>query len=353
MTAIELRGVTKEFADVTAVRDLDLTVEEGEVYGFLGPNGAGKSTTIDMVLDLVRPTEGTVAVLGRDATDDGVDIRRRTGVLPDGFSVYDRLTGRKHVEFAIRSKEAGDDPDALLERVGLLGDADRKAGGYSKGMRQRLALAMALVGDPDLLILDEPSSGLDPAGAKEMREIVRTESDRGATVFFSSHVLEQVDAVCDRVGILRDGELVAEDSVEGLREAVGSEETLEIAVDAGGAPGALDAAVEAVLALDGVSRVDRAGDTLVVDCADGAKTQVIAAVEDAGVTVDDFHTREASLEDLFLAYTEGNAPATRGDAEAGTAAGTERHDTPPDATADAATSDGGDGATAAGEEVDE
>src|SRR6056297_1374948 len=110
MTAIELRGVTKEFADVTAVRGLDLTVEEGEVYGFLGPNGAGKSTTIDMVLDLVRPTEGTVRVLGQDATADGVSIRQRTGVLPDGFAVYDRLTGRQHVEFAIRSKEADDDP---------------------------------------------------------------------------------------------------------------------------------------------------------------------------------------------------------------------------------------------------
>ena len=320
MTAIELRGVRKEFGDVTAVRGLDLTVEDGEVYGFLGPNGAGKSTTIDMLLDLVRPTAGTVRVLGRDATSDGVSIRRQTGVLPDGFSVYDRLSGRKHVEFAVRSKEADDDPDALLERVGLLGDADRKAGGYSKGMRQRLALAMALVGDPDLLVLDEPSSGLDPAGAKEMREIVQREADRGATVFFSSHILEQVDAVCDRVGILRDGELVAEDSVEGLREAVGGEETLEIAV--GGADGASDAAVEAVRAVDGVSRVDRDGDALVVSCADGAKTRVIAALEDAGVAVDDFHTREASLEDLFLAYTEGDAPsAGREDRGADAAAG--------------------------------
>ncbi|WP_128903962.1 ABC transporter ATP-binding protein [Halorubrum amylolyticum] len=310
MTAIELRGVTKEFADVTAVRDLDLTVEEGEVYGFLGPNGAGKSTTIDMVLDLVRPTDGTVRVLGQDATADGVAIRQRTGVLPDGFAVYDRLSGRKHVEFAVRSKEADDGPDTLLDRVGLLDDADRKAGGYSKGMRQRLALAMALAGDPDLLILDEPSSGLDPAGAKEMREIVRTEADRGATVFFSSHILEQVEAVCDRVGILREGELVAEDSVEGLREAVGGEETLEIAIGGGAAEGdgALDGGVDAVRNLDGVSRVDRAGDTLVVSCVNGAKTRVIGALEDAGVAVADFHTREASLEDLFLAYTEGAAP---------------------------------------------
>ncbi|MFC7187906.1 ABC transporter ATP-binding protein [Halorubrum yunnanense] len=327
MTAIELRGVRKEFGDVTAVRDLDLTVEEGEVYGFLGPNGAGKSTTIDMLLDLVRPTSGTVRVLGRDATGDGVAIRQRTGVLPDGFSVYERLTGRKHVEFAVRSKEADDDPDDLLERVGILDDADRKAGGYSKGMRQRLALAMALVGDPDLLVLDEPSSGLDPAGAKEMREIVEREADRGATVFFSSHILEQVDAVCDRVGILREGELVAEDSVEGLREAVGGEETLEIAVGgADGTEGAGDAGVEAVRAVDGVSRVDRDGDALVVSCADGAKTRVIAALEDAGVAVDDFHTREASLEDLFLAYTEGDAPTTGASDEGSSTGGADAAD---------------------------
>ena len=307
MTAIELRGVTKEFADVTAVEDLDLTVERGEVYGFLGPNGAGKSTTINMVLDLVRPTTGTVTVLGRDATADSVEIRRRTGVLPEGFAVYDRLTGRKHVEFAIESKEADADPDALLERVGLdPEDGNRKAGGYSKGMCQRLALAMALVGEPELLILDEPSSGLDPAGAKEMRDIVRTEAERGATVFFSSHVLGQVEAVCDRVGIMREGELVAEDSIEGLRDAAGGEETLEI--ETAGMDDADEGALDAVRALSGVSRVDRDGDGVVVNCVSDAKTRVIAALEDAGVDVADFHTKEASLEDLFLAYTEGDSP---------------------------------------------
>ncbi|MFC5133599.1 MULTISPECIES: ABC transporter ATP-binding protein [Haloferacaceae] len=306
MTAIELRGVTKEFPGVTAVSDLDLTVEEGEVYGFLGPNGAGKSTTIDMVLDFVRPTEGTVTVLGRDATVDSVEIRRRTGVLPDGFSVYERLSGRKHVEFAIESKEVDVDPDAVLERVGLREDADRKAGDYSKGMRQRLALGMALVGEPDLLILDEPSSGLDPAGVKDMREIVTAEADRGATVFFSSHVLAQVEAVCDRVGILRAGELVAEDSIEGLREAVGDGETLEVTVDA-----ATDDVLDAVRAVEGVDRVDADGDTLLVSCDPGVKTRVIAAAEDAGAVVDDFHTSEASLEDLFLAYTEGEGVPTR------------------------------------------
>ena len=306
MTAIELRGVRKEFADVTAIQNLDLTVEEGEVYGFLGPNGAGKSTTINVVLDLVRPTAGTVRVLGRDATRDSVAVRERTGVLPEGFAVYDRLSGRQHVEFAIESKEASDDPDTLLSRVGLdAEDAERKAGGYSKGMQQRLALAMALVDEPELLILDEPSSGLDPAGAKEMREIVREEAERGATVFFSSHILGQVEAVCDRVGIMRAGELVAEDSVEGLREAVGSEETLEIETN-----GVDESTREALTDIEGVSRVDIDGTQLVVSCTDVAKTRVLTTLDESGVVVDDFHTREASLEDLFLAYTEGETPTT-------------------------------------------
>ncbi len=303
MAAIELDGVTKRFGDVTAVDRLDLTVEEGEVFGFLGPNGAGKSTTINVLLDFVRPTAGRVEVLGMDPEVDSVPIRERTGVLPEGFSTYERLTGREHLEFAIESKGANADPDAVLERVGLDGDGDRKAGGYSKGMAQRLALGMALVGEPDLLILDEPSSGLDPAGAKEMRDIVREEADRGATVFFSSHVLGQVEAVCDSVGILREGELVAKDSVEGLREAVGSGATLEITAE-----GTDDDALDAVRALEGVDAASIDGATVTVQCDPEAKTAVIGALEDAGVAVEDFSTRESSLEDLFLAYTEGEAP---------------------------------------------
>lgn len=300
MTAIELDGVTKRFGDVVAVRDLDLTVDEGEVFGFLGPNGAGKSTTINMLLDFVRPSEGTVRVLGHDVTEESVAVRARTGVLPEGYHVYDRLTGRQHLEFAIDSKDASDDPDEILDRVGLdRADADRKAGGYSKGMAQRLVLGMALVGQPDLLILDEPSTGLDPNGAREMREIVREERDRGATVFFSSHVLGQVEAVCDRVGILRDGNMVAEDSVAGLREAVGTQSTLRVNAD-----GVPDGALEDVRALPGVSSARMDGNAVIVECDDDEKTAVLSTLEDAGVSVSNFETEESSLEDLFVAYTE-------------------------------------------------
>ncbi len=309
MPAIELDGVTKRFDEVIAVDNLSMTVPDGEVFGFLGPNGAGKSTTINMLLDFVRPTAGSVSVLGMNAQERSVAVRERTGVLPEGFSMYNRLTGRQHIEFAIESKDVDADPDAVLDRVGLDGDGERKAGGYSKGMGQRLALGMALVGEPELLILDEPSSGLDPAGAKEMREIVREEASRGATVFFSSHVLGQVEAVCDTVGILRAGDLVARDSVEGLREAVGGGATLSITVDS-----ATEDQMESVRGLAGVDSAMTDGGTVTVQCDSEAKTEVIAALEDAGITVHDFETRETSLEDLFLAYTEDDAAATEVDA---------------------------------------
>ncbi|WP_336035803.1 ABC transporter ATP-binding protein [Halobacterium yunchengense] len=304
MAAIELSGVTKRYGDVTALRDLDLEVRDGEIYGFLGPNGAGKSTTIDVLLDFVRPTAGSARVLGHDAQAESLAIRRRIGVLPEGFHVYDRLTGRQHLEFAIESKGVSDDPDALLERVGIPDAADRKAGGFSKGMAQRLALAIALVGDPELLVLDEPSTGLDPNGAREMRSIITEEADRGATVFFSSHILEQVEAVCDRVGILKGGELVAEDTIRGLRDAAGTGTTLSVTVDE-----LTPAVVEAVEAVPGVASVSTDGDTLTVSAESAAKTDILDAAESAGGEVVDFATREASLDDVFAAYTDDGVGA--------------------------------------------
>jgi len=296
--AIRTENLTKRFGNLTAVDGLDLTVEEGEVFGFLGPNGAGKSTTINMLLDFIRPTEGRVEVLGMDANERSQEVRSRTGVLPEGFDVYDRLTGRKHVEFALESKGKEGDVDELLERVGMLDAADRKAGGYSKGMQQRLVLAMAIAGEPDLLVLDEPTTGLDPNGAREMRDLVTEEAARGATVFFSSHILEQVEAVCDRVGILREGQFVAVDTIDNLRDNVGSGDRLTVTF-----AGSSDAAVSAVERVSGVSNVTVDGNTLALSTGETAKTDVLSALEEDGVTVEDFATEEASLEELFAAYT--------------------------------------------------
>ena len=300
MAAIETENLTKRFDGFVAVEDLNLTVPEGEVFGFLGPNGAGKSTTIDMLLDFIRPTKGSVSVLGRNPQTESRAIRERIGVLPEGYSLYDRLSAREHVEFAVEMEEGDDDPDAVLERVGLAGDADRTVGGFSKGMTQRLALGMALVGDPDLLVLDEPSSGLDPSGAQELREIVREEADRGATVFFSSHIMEQVEAVCDRVGIMNDGNLVAVDTIEGLRESTGSEFEVVLSVEEIPASHNLPS-------IDGVTDVTVDDSTLRVACSDpSVKAKVISHVESAGATVTDIDIEETNLEDLFNEYASSD-----------------------------------------------
>lgn len=298
MPAIETTRLTKRYDGVAAVDELDLVVAEGEVFGFLGPNGAGKSTTIDMLLDFTRPTSGTVTVLGEDAQRKSQRIRQRTGVLPEGCDLYDRLTGRQHLRFVNESKGADDDPEAIADRVGISDAIDRNVGDYSKGMQQRLAFGAALVGEPELLILDEPSTGLDPSGAHEMREIVREEAARGATVFFSSHILGQVEAICDRVGILHDGELVAEDTMEGLRNAMDREAVLTVEVDR-----IPEDEIAAVRALSGVSGVTTDGTTLSARCRDGAKATVINELEAAGASIEDFGLETVSLEELFLAYT--------------------------------------------------
>ncbi|MXR50934.1 ATP-binding cassette domain-containing protein [Halovenus sp. WSH3] len=308
MTAIELSSVTKRFGPVTAVDDLTLAIEDGEIFGFLGPNGAGKSTVISLLLDFIRPTAGTVRVLGRDAQAESLAVRERTGVLPDAYHVYDRLTGRQHVDFAIRSKGTDDDPDALLERVGIEDAGDRKAGTYSKGMAQRLMLATALVGTPELLVFDEPTTGLDPTGAREMRDIIRAERDRGATVFFSSHSLHQVEAVCDRVGILNRGRLVALDSVAGLRERTGGGARLRITADQ-----MSDAVLNTLRSQDGVTAAEADGQTLLVTCDPGAKADVIATLRGSGVDVVDFATETTSLEDLFIDYTTDERAAAPGE----------------------------------------
>ena len=301
MKVIELTGVTKWYGSVTALRGLDLSVDAGEVFGFLGPNGAGKSTTIEIMLDHARPTSGETRVLGMDPREEAVAVRERTGVLPEGFGPLREMTGREHIEFAIEARGGEADPEDVLDRVGVDHAADRPVTAYSKGMAQRLMLGMALAGRPDLLILDEPTTGLDPNGAREMREIIRAERDRGATVFFSSHVLEQVEAICDRVGILDRGRLVAVDTIDGLRNA--TETTGEIVVTLDSVPGSL---LGTIGDLEGVGSVTREGSTVRVSCTDDAKGRVVRTCQEAGLTVENIETSEASLEDLFAAYTGGD-----------------------------------------------
>jgi ABC-2 type transport system ATP-binding protein len=299
MAAIDASGVSKRYGTETALDRVDLAVEEGETFGFLGPNGAGKSTFINVLLDFVTPSQGSVEVFGHDCQTDGVAARDRVGVLPEGYAVFERLTGRQHVEYAVESKDADADPVEVLDRVGIREDADRKASDYSKGMAQRLVLGMALVGEPDLLVLDEPSTGLDPNGAAEMRQILREENERGATIFFSSHILEQVEAVCDRVGILQNGELVAVDTIEGLRESIGGGTKLLITVDR-----LENGTVDSIRTVEGVETVvPNDESTVEVTCTNDAKMDILVELHSAGVDVVNFRTEEASLEDMFIEYT--------------------------------------------------
>lgn len=211
-TAIATRALTKRYRDVTAVEGLDLDVRSGEVYGFLGRNGAGKTTTIRMLLGLVRPSAGDVTVLGRRITPGETGVFRRIGFLVEAASAYPNLTVRENLEIQRRLTGA---PRAAvaewIERLRLGANADRRAGHLSLGNKQRLSLARAMLHSPDVLVLDEPANGLDPAGIVEVRELLRSLADeQGATVFMSSHILAEVAHLADRIGIIHEGRLIEE-----------------------------------------------------------------------------------------------------------------------------------------------
>ena len=228
--AIETRSLRKVFGSHVAVRNLSLTVPRGEIFGFLGPNGAGKSTSIKMLLGLVHPTSGESFVLGAASGD--VDIRRRIGFLPEDFRFYDWLTATELVQ--LHGRLCGMTAEKLRKRVpdvidlvGLTQHQGRRVKGFSKGMLQRIGLAQALVHEPDIIFLDEPTSGLDPMGRLMVRDILRAERERGATVFLNSHLLSEIEVTCDRVAFIKNGEVViTRDLSETPMEEVG------VAVDA-------------------------------------------------------------------------------------------------------------------------
>lgn len=213
---IELTGLTKKYGGFTAVNDLNLTVEKGDIFGLLGPNGAGKSTTILMMLGLTEPTTGSVMVCGINSTTHPIEVKRKVGYLPEDVGFYDDMTGIENLVYTaqlngIAKEEAVQKAVQLLDRVGLSNDGKKKAGKYSRGMRQRLGLADVLIKEPEVIILDEPTSGIDPSGVREFMDLIRQLSHKdGQTVLFSSHHLDQVQQVCNRVGLFSSGKLLAD-----------------------------------------------------------------------------------------------------------------------------------------------
>ena len=306
MPAIEAVKLEREFkGGIRAVDGVDLAIESGEVYGFLGPNGAGKTTTVRMLVTLLRPTGGTARVAGYDVASEPDAVRRRIGVALQEAALDPLMTGRELIELqaTLHGIAPGDVTSRgaeLIERVGLVEAQDRRVGTYSGGMRRRLDLAMALIHEPGVLFLDEPTTGLDPVSRMTLWEEVRRLKREGTTVFLTTQYLEEADQLADRVGIISDGRLVAEGTPAVLKAQVGRPH-LEIALMDGGDR---HRAVE-VLAGFGAPRPPSEGFELAVTVAEGATeiAGIVRALDDANLTVASLELVEPTLDDVFVEKT--------------------------------------------------
>lgn len=290
--AISLSKLTKRYGSSRGVTDLTLKVEKGEVFGFLGPNGAGKTTTIRMLMDFIRPTSGTAKVLGLDCQKDPTQIHKRVGFLAGDMEMDPRMTGRQYLEYVgnLRGGVAWSKTQKLIDRLEC--ETEKKIGKLSRGNKQKIALVSALMDDPDLLILDEPTSGLDPLMQQEFNEIISEHRAKGKTAFVSSHVLSEVEQICDRIGFIREGELV---DVKPLKELTKQSFKDVIAVFSA-KPKKAD--FERVA---GVSNIEVSGKRINLKVS-GDLTPLIKALAKHKLT--DLTIHEANLEDIFMSMYE-------------------------------------------------
>lgn len=290
---IQTFGLSKQYKLRSAVDNVNLQIRKGDIYGFLGPNGAGKTTTIRMLLGLIRPTKGTVQLFGKDLRKEKLAILRKVGSLVEYPSYYGHLTAYENLEAIRRILGVPKQRiDEVLAIVRLTKEAKRPVKGYSLGMKQRLGIAAALLGSPDLLVLDEPTNGLDPSGILEIRELIKSMPQQyGVTVLVSSHLLSEVDQMASRVGIIRGGSMIFEDTIESLRRKAGGQ--IRIAVDA--PQQALRTA-----ASSGCFAVADESSLLLEEAPDEKIAQVVAGLVQAGHSVYRVEEKKKSLEDFFL-----------------------------------------------------
>lgn len=292
MAVIETSGLTKYYGDTPGIIDLDLEVSEGEVFGFIGPNGAGKSTTIRTLLNFLFPTSGSGTIFGLDIIKGSLEIRTRTGYLPGDLSMYETMTARelltyfanlRKVDTAVRMQE-------LADRFEL--DLDRKIKDYSTGNRQKVGIVNAFMPDPELFVLDEPTAGLDPLMQQEFQEMIGEVRDEGRTVFLSSHILPEVERIADRVGIVRQGRLIAVDSVEAFKAKAHRSVTIQFAAPV---------EASAFAGLESVASVETRNDGTVLSLTvKGSMDAVVKAA--ATYDVLSVSTRSGELEEVFLSY---------------------------------------------------
>jgi ABC-2 type transport system ATP-binding protein len=302
---VEVRGLSKSYGELVAVDDVDLSVEAGDVFGYLGPNGAGKTTSLRMMLGLIAPSAGSVRLFGRDPQ---ASVKALEGVA--GFveapSFYPYLSGRVNLDLfaALDGDGAEGRIEEALEIVGLGDRAKDKVGAYSHGMRQRLGIAAALLRAPRLLLLDEPATGLDPGGMRDMRDLIRNLSAQGMTVLLSSHLLAEVEELCNRVAIVREGRVAYQGSLEELRRQAGSGYLLRTTDD--------ERARRVAEAQEGIGEVRAAperGLTFSAESEDAVGALSLALAESGALAVE-LSSRHATLEDLFFRLTEGEEAET-------------------------------------------
>ena len=300
-------GLTKRYGEKTAVKQLNLTIKKGEVFGLLGPNGAGKTTTTLMLLGLTDPTEGFAAIEGMDCTRDPIGVKRIVGYLPDNVGFYGDMTGRENLYFTGRLNGLPEDvirerTEKLLERVGMTEAADQKTKTYSRGMKQRLGIADVLIKDPEIVIMDEPTLGIDPQGMRDLLSLIRELSEKdGRTILLSSHQLYQVQQICDRVGIFVDGSLIACGTIAELGKKMEREGkyTLELSAEPDN-----EALSRLLSRIEGVDGVEREGDTILVHSRMDIRRRVTMELTANGYTLLGLRQKGGDLDEIYSRYFE-------------------------------------------------
>jgi ABC-2 type transport system ATP-binding protein len=318
---IELVDLTKKYGSVIAVDHLNLSVKKGEIFGLLGPNGAGKSTTILMMLGFTEPTSGWVKVCDINSTTNPIEVKRKVGYLPEDVRFYDDLTGMENLIYTARlnrisDEEAGQKTKDLLIRVGLLDDMNKKAGKYSRGMCQRLGLADVLIKNPEIIILDEPTLGIDPLGVQEFLELIlKLKKEKGLTVVLSSHHLHQVQQICDRVGLFISGKLLAEGDISSLSRKLFSDGTF--ITEAGILPNSLvtsdslqvtnnlERLVENVKSIQSVISINVSNNVMQIGCSRDLTADIARVIVESGAGLSFLLKKEYGLDEIYNRYFEG------------------------------------------------
>ncbi|MBS61122.1 MAG: hypothetical protein CL606_07470 [Anaerolineaceae bacterium] len=303
---ISTRNLTKTYPEVEAVKSVTLNVRSGEVYGFLGPNGAGKSTTMAMLLGLIKPTSGELSLFGTSLQDDYFAIKNAIGVVGENPYFFDEMTAWEFLSFhadifMVEGKE--NRINELMETVGLRQYANIRPSEYSRGMRQKLSFVRALLHKPDLLMLDEPVSGLDPHGIRQIRGLIEEQKKSGTTIFISSHILSEIERTADRIAIMHKGKLLVEDNLDGLRYSV--DQSVRVNVEVANVPEALSRILSKIPHIVD-HNIDGQHIEIRLDASSDYRAELSSAITASGATIIGMETRKASLEETFMTFTDDN-----------------------------------------------